>query len=53
MIRAEKDCVINDLSKFKVGYKMAEGEYLFEMYDLDSYRICLEQPPEEEEHGEE
>lgn len=47
VIRAEKDCVINDLSKFKVGYKMAEGEYLFEMYDLDSYCICLEQPPED------
>ena len=31
VIRAEKDCVINDISKFKVGYKMAEGEYLFEM----------------------
>ena len=26
---------------------MAEGEYLFEMYDLDSYCICLEQPPED------
>ncbi len=45
-IYAEKDCVISSISKYKVGTDIAEGQILFELYDLDSYYICIEAPAE-------
>ena len=45
-ICAEKDCVISSISKYKVGTDIAEGQILFDMYDLNSYCICIESPSE-------
>ncbi|MBO4787629.1 MAG: hypothetical protein J5531_01880 [Lachnospiraceae bacterium] len=45
-IYAEKDCVISSISKYKVGSDIAEGQILFDMYDLNSYCICISAPAE-------
>lgn len=39
---AESDGVISSISRFKVGDNLNEGDYLFDVYDIDSYCISLD-----------
>ncbi|MBP5489514.1 MAG: biotin/lipoyl-binding protein [Lachnospiraceae bacterium] len=41
-VYAENDGVISSLTRYKVGDNLNEGEYLFDLYDLNSYCICME-----------
>ncbi|MBP5462304.1 MAG: hypothetical protein J6Y20_09290 [Lachnospiraceae bacterium] len=41
VIRAKKDCVLSDVSRYRVGTALNEGEILFNTYDLDSYSFQL------------
>ena len=46
-IYAEEDGVISSLSRYKAGDKLGEGDYLFDLYDLNSYCICMDKPGDE------
>ncbi len=47
VLYADRDCVISSISKYKVGSQIAEGEVLFEMYDLDSFCISIDRPSDD------
>ena len=46
-IYAEEDGVISSLSRYKAGDKLGEGDYMFDLYDLNSYCICMDKPGDE------
>ncbi len=45
-VYADQDGVISSISKYKVGDQVSENQYMFDIYDLNSYCICIESPAE-------